>query len=82
MDFLIRRGRVRERMANAGAVLLIVEIGLYIPWIWARAAGGSVVPGFTLLALISAGLAIWLFQQRRSARREIAQLSDLQRELR
>lgn len=82
VDFLIRRGRVRERMANAGAVLLIVEIGLYIPWIWARAAGGSVVPGFTLLALISAGLAIWLFQQRRSARREIAQLSDLQRELR
>ena len=82
VDFLIRRGRVRERMANAGALMLIVEIGLYIPWIWARAAGHSVVPGFALLTLISAILAVWLFQQRRSARRDIAQLSVLQRELR
>ena len=82
VNFLIARGRIRLRMANAGALMLIVEIALYSPWIWARAAGGSVVPGFALLACISAVLAAWLVQQRRSARRDIAQLCELQRELR
>ena len=82
IDFLIRRARVRVRMAAAGWLILILEILLYVPWIWARAAGGSVVPGFALLAIISAALAVGLFLQRRGAHRELAQLSHLQRELR
>jgi hypothetical protein len=81
--FLIERARGRLRMARLGAWFLVVEILLYIPWIWSRAASprGS-LPGFALLALISTLLAVGLYVQHRRAQRELGHLTTLQDELR
>jgi hypothetical protein len=81
--FLIERARGRLRMARLGAWFLVVEIVIYIPWIWSRAASPrGTVPGFALLALISTLLAVGLYVQRRLAQRELDHLMALQNELR
>lgn len=82
MSFLLERARGRLRMVRLGVVLLVVEIVLYIPWIWSRAVSPrGIVLGFTLLALISTLIAAGLYVQQRRARRELEQLTALQREL-
>jgi hypothetical protein len=83
LDFLLRRAQLVVRMTSAAAVLLVVEVAIFIPWVWARSTTmWRGIFGFTLLALMTAGFTLWLVRRRRAATRDIAQLSQLQRELR
>jgi len=82
LDFLVRRAHLRLRMTAAAAVLLVVEVAIFIPWILARATvAWQSIFGFGLLAAITVAFTVGLILQRRAARREVAQLSALQREL-
>ena len=82
LDFLVRRAHLRLRATSAAAVLLVVEVAIFIPWVWVRATDTwRSIFGFTLLAALTVAFTVGLVLQGRAARREIAQLSTLQHEL-
>ena len=82
LEFLVRRAHARLRGTAAAAVLLIVQDAIFIPWVWSRATEPwRAVFGFGALALLTVLFAIGLVFERRAARRDLAQLLTLQREL-
>ena len=82
LDFLERRAHLRLRATSAAVVLLVVEVAIFIPWVWARATDAwRSFFGFTLLAAVTVAFTVGLVLERRAARRELAQLSTLQHEL-